>query len=376
MFDCSTKENDHVNHRRQIGTWTLKDAAQAHAHGTTSHDTTSHGQDDIPGNLSRRSFVAFGATAVACAALPSCVSQSGATDSDSRSSGDSSLALWTGNESGTYYELGSVLAQHANDNAGLDIVVMSSEGSKENVLSLENGSAQLAFCQADIMSYAYLGEGISEGAAPIDCFSVVASLYEEMVQIVTCDPAITSVADLMGRNVSVSTANSGVHFNALDILGSYGIAEYDITPKHMTFQQSADALVDGSIDAAFVVAGIPTSVVSSMASMKDIHLVGVDKDHIASLISKSPFYAEAVIPAGTYVGQDDDVVTLSVSAVMLAHNSCSEQDIYALAADVFGNLPELADSYDLFGEFSIEKGASVTVVPYHPGAARYFQEKG
>ena len=281
----------------------------------------------------------------------------------------------TGGESGTYYALGTIMAQHANDNAGLDITAVSSDGSKANVLEIEDGTAQLGFCQSDVMAYAYEGTNIFDGA-PVTTFSVVADLYEEQVQIVTCDQNIKSVADLKGKNVSIGAAGSGVYFNAIDILGAYGIAESDITPTYQSFQDSADALKDGKIDAAFIVAGAPTTAITDLSTTKTAYLVEIDSEHAQQLIATSPYYTEAVIPAGTYSGQEDDVNTLSVGAVVLAADTCNEDDIYAFVADIYDNLPELEDANAKFSELSLEKGASITTVPYHAGAAKYFEEQG
>ena len=131
----------------------------------------------------------------------------------------------TGGESGTYYAFGSVIAQHATNNAGIDVVGLVGNGSQSNVFELEDGNADLAFCQSDVMAYAYEGTNIFADTGTVQCFSTVAALYTEQVQIVTTDPEIKSVADLKGKNVSIGAAGSGVFFNAMDVLGAYGMTE-------------------------------------------------------------------------------------------------------------------------------------------------------
>ena len=132
------------------------------------------------------------------------------------------LRFVTGGESGTYYAFGSVIAQHATNNAGIDVVGLVGNGSQSNVFELEDGNADLAFCQSDVMAYAYEGTNIFADTGAVQCFSTVAALYTEQVQIVTTDPEIKSVADLKGKNVSIGAAGSGVFFNAMDVLGVYG----------------------------------------------------------------------------------------------------------------------------------------------------------
>ena len=132
------------------------------------------------------------------------------------------------------------------------------------------------------MSYAYNGERLFEGM-PIENFSTVAALYLEQVQIVTLDPEIKSVADLEGKRVSIGATGSGVYYNAIDVLGAYGLTEEDIEPTFQSFGESVDSLQDGKIDAAFVVAGAPTVAVTTLAASRDVYLVSLDAEHIAAL---------------------------------------------------------------------------------------------
>ena len=297
------------------------------------------------------------------------------SSSGSETADDGSLRFVTGGESGTYYAFGSVIAQHATNNAGVSIVGLVGNGSQSNVMELEDGNAELAFCQSDVMAYAYEGTNLFEDTGAIDCFSTVAALYTEQVQIVTLDPEIKTVADLAGKNVSIGAAGSGVYFNAIDILGVYGLTEEDITPTYQSFGDSADALKNGQIDAAFIVAGAPTTAVTDLSTTKDVNLVSLDAEHVAKLIEQSPFYAECTIAKDVY-GTDSDITTVGVGAVILARNDVSEDDIYALCADLFDNAADLVESHAKYAELNLDYATSITSVPYHPGAVKYFAEKG
>ena len=174
----------------------------------------------------------------------------------------------TGGSSGTYYAFGGNIAQHATNNAGIEVLAVEGSGSKANCQELQAGNAELAFCQSDVMAYAYEGTNLFATEGKIDNFSTVAALYMEQVQIVTLDPNIKTVADLKGKRVSIGAAGSGVYFNAVDILGAYGMTEADIIPTYPGFGDSANALKDGQIDAAFVVAGAPTTAIVELATTK------------------------------------------------------------------------------------------------------------
>lgn len=209
-----------------------------------------------------------------------------------------SLTFGTGGEAGTYYAYGGVLSQYVTNSSDLSVTAVTSGGSKANIEDMTAGDVQLGFVQSDVMSYAYNGVNLFEAA--VEGFSVVAAMYMEQVQIVTLDGSIKSVADLKGKTVSIGAAGSGVYFNAIDCLGVYGLTESDIKPVYQSFGDSAESLQDGKIDAAFIVAGAPTTAISSLAATKNVYLVGFDAKHIADLIALSPYYSAFTIPADTY----------------------------------------------------------------------------
>ena len=168
-----------------------------------------------------------------------------------------------------------------------------------NIEDLSGDNVQLAFVQSDVMSYAYNGERLFD--APVAGFSVVAALYMEQAQIVTTNPDIKSVADLAGKKVSIGASGSGVYFNAVDILGAYGIdADSGISPVYQSFGDSAESLKDGKIDAAFIVAGAPTNAIVDLATSKPVYLVSLDESHVNDLLASSPYYSAYTIKAGTY----------------------------------------------------------------------------
>lgn len=208
------------------------------------------------------------------------------------------LTFTTGGETGTYYAFGGVLASYVSNNGGVNVTAVVGNGSQSNVEDLTAGDVQLGFVQSDVMSYAYNGERLFD--SPVTNFSVVAALYMEQVQIATTNPDIKSVADLEGKIVSIGASGSGVYFNAIDVLGAYGLTEEDIQPVFQSFGDSADNLKDGKIDAAFIVAGAPTPAISDLALSKPTYLVGLDEEHTNSLLESSPFYSAYTIPAGTY----------------------------------------------------------------------------
>jgi TRAP transporter TAXI family solute receptor len=291
------------------------------------------------------------------------------------SGSSSELTFATGGESGTYYAFGTVLAQHVSDKTDTQVTAIVGNGSQANIEDLDAGSVQLAFSQSDVMSYAYQGTNLFEETGAVGSFSVLAALYLEQVQIVTMNPDIKSVADLKGKNVSIGASGSGVYFNALDVLGAYGLTEEDINAQYLNFADSADNLKDGKIDAAFIVAGAPTTAITDLSTGGQVYLVSLDDEHAEKLIAKSPYYAKYVITKDVY-GTPEDVTTVAVGAVVIARDDVSEDDAYNFVSSIFENIPEVEAAHAKGSELSLEFATSVADVPYHPGAAKYFEEKG
>lgn len=315
-----------------------------------------------------------GVMALGLAACGSSDSSSGSSNSGTAAQ-SSSLRFMTGGESGTYYAYGSVLAQYAtNGDYGIDVTALSGNGSQANVQALEDGDADIVFCQSDVLAYAYEGTNLFEGAAYED-FSIVADLYQEQVQIVTCDPSIKTVADLAGKTVSVGAAGSGVYFNAVDVLSAYDLTLDDIDPVYQSFGDSADSLKDNKIDAAFIVAGAPTTAITDLSTTKTAYLVSMDDEHVAKLLEASPYYAKAVISADTY-GLESDVTTVSVGAVIIANDSVSEDAIYNFTKSIFDGAEDNAAAHAKYNELVLDDAAAIATVPYHAGAAKYYAEQG
>ena len=194
--------------------------------------------------------------------------------------------------------VGGVLASFVSGKSDCKVTALTSGGSQANVEDLTNGNVQLAFVQSDVMNYAYNGQRLFD--SPVTGFSVVAQLYQEQVQIVTTNPDIKTVADLAGKKVSIGAAGSGVYFNAIDVLNAYDLKESDISAVYQSFGDSAESLKDGKIDAAFIVAGAPTTAITDLATAGSVYLVSLDDSHVQSLLAASPYYTAATIKAGTY----------------------------------------------------------------------------
>ena len=292
-------------------------------------------------------------------------------------SGGSAMTMGTGGTSGTYYGYGGILGNQIKSTAGITVNVVSTDGSKANILGIDTGNYQLATVQSDVMSYAWEGQRSFEKEGALKSFRVIGGLYAEAVQLLTMDPSIKSVADLKGKKVSIGAAGSGVYFNAIDILGAAGLTENDIQPQYQSFADSADALKDGKIDAAFIVAGAPTPAIQELCTTsKNASLVPIDGDIAKKLMESSPFYTTYNIPANTYDGQTADVTTVTVKATLIVSANATEDQVYNITKSIFDNIDAITTAHAKGAELSLENATDGITVPFHKGAAKYYAEKG
>ena len=287
------------------------------------------------------------------------------------------MTMGTGGTAGTYYGYGGILGNQIKTDTGITINVVSTDGSKANILGIDVGNYQLGTVQSDVMAYAWEGSRSFEKEGKIESFRVIGGLYAEAVQLVTMNPEIKSVADLRGKKVSIGAAGSGVYFNAVDILAAAGMTEKDIVPQYQSFADSADALKDGKIDAAFIVAGAPTPAIQELCTSASAYLVPIDGDIAKKLMEgDSSFYTEYKIPANTYKGQTSDVITVTVKATLIVSASAKEDDVYNITKAIFDNVDAITASHAKGAELSLENATSGMAAPFHAGAAKYFKEKG
>lgn len=229
-------------------------------------------------------------------------SGSGGTSAAAPSGGSGETAvLATGGSTGTYYGVGSGMCTVLNPIIGdvLNMTATSTGASKENVQGITDGKYQLAILQSDVLTYAHNGQDMFE--EPETDALWVAGLYNETVQI-TARGGITDVSELAGKTVCVGDRGSGTEFNARQVLEAYDMTYDDINVTYGSFGDASEQLKNGQIDAAFIVAGAPTTAVTDLATTKDTYLVSLDDEHVAKLLETSDYYTKTVIAKDVYFG--------------------------------------------------------------------------
>jgi uncharacterized protein len=292
--------------------------------------------------------------------------------SDEKASDVKFISIATGGTGGTYYPLGGAFADIIKDETGIDANAITSGASAENMAILNAGDAEIAFAQTDIATYATEGKYMFK--EKIDNIKGIATLYPETIQIVTTKKTgIKSVEDLKGKVVSVGEAGSGTRANAEQILEVHGMTFDDIKVRNLSFDDAVSGIQDGTIDAAFITAGTPTGAVEGLSATEDVVIVPIAEDKINKLIEKYSYYARDEVPKGTYK-LEEAVPTVAVQAMLVARSDLPEDTVYKITKAIFENLDKVKHAKSKY--IKPENALNGMSIELHPGAKKYFDEKG
>jgi TRAP transporter TAXI family solute receptor len=287
------------------------------------------------------------------------------------------LSVATGGTGGVYYPMGGGLAEVINGNVeGYSATAEVTGASVENMGLIATGDADLAIGLADTVLQAQTGTGRFEGQQ-LEMIRGLASLYANMVQIVALEGSgITSLGDLVGKRVSVGAPGSGTEVNAAAILAANGITYDDIDEQRLNFNETADALANGDIDAGFWSVGAPTSSILNLSTTNDVVIIELTAEEMAAAIEADPVMATATLAGGTYTGVDEDIAVLGIPNVLVVSSEMSDDLAYALTRAMFENIADLRAVHPAANETTVEFTMNATPVPLHPGAIRYYEEIG
>lgn len=285
------------------------------------------------------------------------------------------LSIATGGTGGVYYPIGGGLAELINNHLeGYDATAEVTGASVENMGLIMRGDADLALVLADTAYQAYTGTGDFEGRQ-IEDTRALAAVYPNAVQLVTlANSDVQSLADLAGKRVSVGAPGSGTELNARALLEANGITYDDFRPQRLNFNETADAIRDGDIDAGFWSVGPPTSSILNLAATRDIRLIGFSDEEIEKAREVEPVFAAYELEAGMYDGMDEAVQTISIPNVLAVSAELDEDVAYEITKLIYERIDDLIAVHPAANDTTVEFTMSSSPVPLHPGAIRYYEE--
>jgi TRAP transporter TAXI family solute receptor len=291
------------------------------------------------------------------------------------------FGIATGGTGGTYYPLGGMLAQLISNkvvigNSKLSATAETAGASVGNAQLLGRKEIESAFVAADVLDQAYNGKAQFDGK-PLKNLRALGALYPEQVQLVTAAKSnIKTFKDLKGKSVSSGSPGSGQWQLLGDLLEAHGMTRKDIGEDLSSFAQSVDKIKDGNLVASLITAGAPTSAVSDLANGTEVRIVPLTGAEIDALKKKQPYYASVTLPANLYKGQTSPVETLAVMAIWATHSELSDDMAYAVTKALYENTETLGQVHPKGKEISLKTALQSVSIPLHPGAERYYREKG
>lgn len=287
------------------------------------------------------------------------------------------LSISAGGTGGVYYPVAGGVAELINTRLdGYSATAVVTGASVENVGQIFSGDADFAISIADVLTDAHRGEGAFDGR-PIPVRGVVA-FYASPMQIVTlADRPIESLGDLPGTSFSVGAPGSGNENSTRAVFAANGMSFDDLgSIARLSFNETADAMRDGNVDAGLWGATAPTSSIMSLSASRDIRMISLSDAEITAINEQFPAYTPFTIAAGTYPFLDQPVNTVAASNGLFTHADQSDETVYNITKTIHENRDYLIAIHPSLNDMTLEYAVQGLSIPLHPGAIRFYEERG
>ena len=286
------------------------------------------------------------------------------------------INILTGGTSGVYYPLGVGLSKiYGEKIEGSKVQVQSTKASVENLNLIQSGKGEIAFVIGDSVKYGWEGNAEAGFQSKLDNLRGIAGIYPNYVHIVASKSSnINSIEDLKGKRVSVGAPKSGTELQARAILKAAGMSYEDLGKvEYLPFGQSVELIKNRQIDATVQSAGLGVASIKDLANSVEVVIVEIPESLIEKLGAP---YVSATIPANTYQGVAQDTKTAGIVNFLITSQNVSDQTAYDMTKNLFENLPALVATHSAAKNINIDKALTGMPVPLHPGAEKYYKEKG
>ena len=291
------------------------------------------------------------------------------------------VTVLTGPTSGIYFPIGGAFSKVIGE-MGYKTSATATGATGENINAILTGKGEMAIAMSDSVIQAVDGFGAYEGKKKATDLRAMMGLWPNVVQIVTtADSGIKTFADIKGKRVGVGAPNSGVELNARMIFEANGMSYKDAKVDYLSYGEAIDQMKNGQCDVAFVTSGLGNATIKELGTSKEIVFIPVEGEALKKLTAKYPFYIEWKIPKETY-GTKADTTTAAVMNIMLVSSKLSDEVVYDLLEGIYSQkgLETIGASHATAKrEIKLEtglRGITGTSVQLHPGAEKFFKDKG
>ncbi len=287
------------------------------------------------------------------------------------------ITVLTGPTSGIYYPIGGAFATMLANDLGYKTSATATGASAENLNAILTGQGEMAIAMADSVIQAYEAFGAYEGKEPATDLRAMMGLWPNYCQIVTtADSGIKTFEDMKGKRVGVGAPNSGVELNARMMFEAHGMTYDDCKVDYLAYGEAIEQMKNGQCDVAFVTSGLGNATIKELGTTKEIVFIPVEGQALQNLITKYPFFIESTIPAETY-GTKADTTTAAVMNIMLVAKDLPDDVVYDITQGIYDHLDVIHASHATAkANISLENALRGVTIPLHPGAEKYYKEKG
>jgi len=287
------------------------------------------------------------------------------------------INILTGGTSGVYYPIGVGLSQIYSDGiAGSKTSVQATKASVENLNLLQAGRGELALALGDSVADAKNGVEDAGFKAPLTKLRALGGAYPNYIQIVASqESGIKTLADLKGKTISVGAPKSGTELNARAIFKAAGLTYEDMGKvQYLPFAESVELIKNRQLDATLQSSGLGMAAIRDLSSVMPLNYIAIPPDVVSKI--GNPAYQSAMIPPNTYDGQAEAVPTVAITNILVTRADLPDEVVYQMTRLLFENLPRLGNSHSAAKDIKLETAAKNLPINLHPGAERYYQEKG
>lgn len=287
------------------------------------------------------------------------------------------INILTGGTSGVYYPIGVGLSQIYSDGIpGSKTSVQATKASVENLNLLQAGRGELALALGDSVADAKNGVEDAGFKAPLTKLRALGGAYPNYIQIVASqESGIKTLADLKGKTISVGAPKSGTELNARAIFKAAGLAYEDMGKvQYLPFAESVELIKNRQLDATLQSSGLGMAAIRDLSSVMPLNYIAIPPDVVSKI--GNPAYQSAMIPANTYDGQAAAVPTVAITNILVTRADLPDDVVYQMTRLLFENLTRLGNSHSAAKDIKLETAAKNLPIDLHPGAERYYKEKG
>lgn len=285
-------------------------------------------------------------------------------------------SMGTAGTGGAYYPIGIAIANILSNDLGIQTSAKVTGGAAENNVLLNDGTVELAITQGPI-AYAALNGTAPYSNENTNVMALFNGLSKGVFHVVVMgDSGITSFADLEGKSIAMGPAGGGAINVALDVLSKYDLGLDDIKPTYLSYSEGVDALKDGNVDVAIIQSAAPAAAVTQLAATtKDFRIISIEDDKLKEILNDFPYYSSIEIPSDMY-GNNSDAITIYLSNMVVVSKELSEDEVYEMTKAIFENIDKIHESHPSAKGLTIEGAVDRVPIPLHPGAEKYYIERG